>query len=82
MLLPLFPLFDVSTSRGSEIEIEQRGRDELAYLAGRKLLPEAAGVWNPAFDVTPAQLITAIICEEGVLFSPDTESVKSILEGD
>ena len=71
--------FDVSTSRGSEIEIEQRGRDELACLGGRKLLPEAAGVWNPAFDVTPAPLITAIICEEGVLFSPDTESIKSAL---
>ncbi len=73
--------FDISTSLGSEIEIEQRGRDELACLGGRKLLPEAAGVWNPAFDVTPASLITAIICEEGVLFSPDTESIKSVLGG-
>ncbi len=73
--------FDVSTSQGSEIEIEQRGRDELACLGGRRLLPEAAGVWNPAFDVTPAPLITAIICEEGVLFSPDTESIKSVLGG-
>ncbi len=72
--------FDVSTSCGSEIEIEQRGRDELAELGDRKLLPEAAGVWNPAFDVTPAPLITAIICENGVLFSPDTESVLSACE--
>lgn len=71
--------FDILTSCGSEIEIEQRGRDELAAFGGIKLLPEAAGVWNPAFDVTPAQLITAIICEKGVLFSPDTESVRSIL---
>ncbi|MCK4807393.1 MAG: S-methyl-5-thioribose-1-phosphate isomerase, partial [Candidatus Aegiribacteria sp.] len=51
--------------------------DELAALGGRKLLPETAGVWNPAFDVTPAPLITAIICEKGVLFSPDIESVQS-----
>lgn len=71
--------FDISTSCGDEIEIEHRGRDELAALGGRKLLPEAAGVWNPAFDVTPALLITAIICESGVLFSPDTESVQSAL---
>jgi len=70
--------FDVSTLRGSEIELEQRGRDELAAIGGRKLLPEAAGVWNPAFDVTPALLITAIICEKGVLYSPDTDSIKSI----
>ncbi len=70
--------FDISTCCGNRIEIEQRGRDELAVFEGRKLLPDAAGVWNPAFDVTPASLITAIICEEGVLFSPDTVSVKSI----
>ncbi|NOQ21516.1 MAG: S-methyl-5-thioribose-1-phosphate isomerase [Candidatus Aegiribacteria sp.] len=71
--------FDISTPCGSEIEIEQRGRDELAHLGGRKLLPAAAGVWNPAFDVTPATLITGIVCEKGVLFSPDTESVHSVL---
>ena len=74
--------FDISTSCGSEIEIEQRCRDELARQGDRKMLPEAAGVWNPAFDVTPAKLITAIICEEGVLFSPDAESIKSALGGD
>jgi len=70
--------FDVSTFSGNEIEIEQRGRNELASLGERKLLPEAAGIWNPAFDVTPAKLITAIICEKGVLFTPDTDSIQSI----
>ncbi|MEN8207753.1 MAG: S-methyl-5-thioribose-1-phosphate isomerase [Candidatus Fermentibacteria bacterium] len=72
--------FDISTSCGSEIEIEQRGRDEVAHLGERQLLPDEAGVWNPAFDVTPARLITAIICEEGVLFSPDTDSIRSVFE--
>jgi methylthioribose-1-phosphate isomerase len=70
--------FDFSTECGSEIEIEQRDRNELATLGGRKLLPEGVGVWNPAFDVTPALLITAIICEKGVLFSPDDEKVLSV----
>ena len=70
--------FDFSTECGSEIEIEQRDRNELATLGGRKLLPECVGVWNPAFDVTPALLITAIICEKGVLFSPDDEKVLSV----
>jgi len=72
--------FDTATESGNEIEIEQRGRKELATLGGVKLIPDAAGVCNPAFDVTPASLITAIICEKGVLFSPDTESVKSTAE--
>lgn len=70
--------FDIDTSCGDQIEIEQRGREELAVMGGSKLLPEAAGVWNPAFDVTPASLITAIICEKGVIFSPDSDSVLSV----
>lgn len=69
--------FDISTECGGDIEIEQRGRNELSAFGGRQLLPECVGVWNPAFDVTPASLITAIICEKGVLFSPDTEKVLS-----
>ena len=71
--------FDVSTSSGNEIEIEQRGRNELASLGERKLLPEAAGIWNPAFDVTPAKLITAVICEKGVVYSPDTDSLQLLI---
>ena len=70
--------FDCETESGNEIVIEQRGRKELAACAGLKLIPDAAGVWNPAFDVTPASLITAIICEKGVLFSPDRKSVESV----
>jgi len=70
--------FDISTDCGSDIEIEQRGRDELSSTGNRQLIPDKAGVWNPAFDITPASLITAIICEKGVLFTPDTEGMLSI----
>ncbi len=49
-------------------------------MGGRKLLPEGAGVWNPAFDVTPASLITAIVCEKGVIEPPGRDSVRNILE--
>jgi methylthioribose-1-phosphate isomerase len=70
--------FDPETPNGDGIEIEQRQRSELAALGGRQLLPEAAGVWNPAFDVTPASLVTAIICEKGVLHSPDERSILSV----
>lgn len=62
--------FDPGSRTGSDIVIEERGRDELASLGGRKLLPDHSDVYNPAFDVTPAELITAIICEKGVINSP------------
>lgn len=73
--------FDPGTTSGEDIVIEQRSRDELARLGGRQLLPEAARVWNPAFDVTPARLITALVCEKGVIPSPDRASVESMLAG-
>lgn len=59
--------FDPATDTGAEIIIEQRSRQELSALGDRKLLPPEAGFWNPAFDVTPAELITAIICEKGIV---------------
>lgn len=58
--------FDAKTPDGTGIEIEQRGRDELAFAGGKKLMPDTPGVFNPAFDITPAELVTAVICEEGV----------------
>jgi methylthioribose-1-phosphate isomerase len=70
--------FDPGTLCGEDIVIEQRDRSELASCGGRKLLPEGAGCWNPAFDVTPAELITAIICETGTAVPPDRESVKRL----
>jgi methylthioribose-1-phosphate isomerase len=57
---------DASTARGHMIEIELRARDELAQLGGRTLLADGIGVWNPAFDVTPASLVSAIITDGGV----------------
>ena len=63
--------FDRSSPDGSAIEIEERGREELASLGGRQLLPEGVEVYNPAFDVTPVELITAIICEKGIFQAPD-----------
>ena len=58
---------DLATPDGSRIPIEERARDELARLGDRALAPEGVPVWNPAFDVTPASLITAIITDRGVL---------------
>ncbi len=57
---------DPATPDGRAIPIEERGADEVAAWRGVRAAPEAAGIWNPAFDVTPAELVTAIITETGV----------------
>ncbi len=62
--------FDRNTPTGREITIEQRSPDEVAGFGGSLVLAPGAGAWNPAFDVTPASLITGIICEHGVVSSP------------
>lgn len=74
------PTIDWSVRDGvNEIEIEERHADELAWMSGRlasgevacvNILPQGANVANPAFDVTPARLVTGIITEQGV-FAPD-----------
>jgi methylthioribose-1-phosphate isomerase len=61
---------DPSCPDGSAIPVEQRDRSEVAELAGRPLAPAEIAVENPAFDVTPAQLITAIVTERGIARPP------------
>ncbi|MCA9135271.1 MAG: S-methyl-5-thioribose-1-phosphate isomerase [Planctomycetales bacterium] len=67
--------FDLQIDSGDDIPIEQRSRDEVAAPHGIVVVPEAANVLNPAFDVTPAELVTAIITERGVIERPTKESV-------
>jgi len=57
---------DPSTPSGVSIPIEERGEDEVLAPRGVRFAPEGAAAWNPAFDVTPAELITAIVTETGV----------------
>jgi len=58
---------DTKKSTGAEIPIEERPSNELRCCAGQQLAPEAIPVWNPAFDVTPAALITGIVTERGLI---------------
>ncbi|MCK5785642.1 MAG: S-methyl-5-thioribose-1-phosphate isomerase [Candidatus Sabulitectum sp.] len=64
--------FDPGSPDGTSIVIEERGREELAGFGGRQILPAGVEVYNPAFDVTPVKFITSIICEKGVISSPDS----------
>jgi methylthioribose-1-phosphate isomerase len=61
---------DLATARGADIEIEERSPDEVTQLGGIAIAPAGTPVFNPAFDVTPAELVTAIITEHGVLRPP------------
>jgi methylthioribose-1-phosphate isomerase len=58
---------DLATPSGDSIPIEERSRDEVARIGGRSILPEGVGARHPAFDVTPAELVTAIFTERGEL---------------
>jgi methylthioribose-1-phosphate isomerase len=69
---------DLATKTGADIPIEQRSPTEVTHHAGKQLTPHNVGVWNPAFDVTPAKYVTAIITERGVLRAPYAESLERL----
>jgi methylthioribose-1-phosphate isomerase len=69
---------DPSTPSGAEIEIEERDPGEVLELAGRRIAPPGAGALNLAFDVTPAELVSSIITEEGVLEPPLEEAIARV----
>jgi methylthioribose-1-phosphate isomerase len=62
---------DTATGTGADIPVEQRSPEEVAELAGRRIAPLGAEVDNRAFDVTPAELVTAYVSEDGVARSAD-----------
>lgn len=71
--------FDRSIPTGDAIPIEQRPAAEITHGFGRQTAPEGIDVYNPAFDVTPARLITAIICERGVIQPVTAASIAAAL---
>lgn len=71
--------FDLSIASGDMIPIEQRAGEEITHGFGRQTAPDGIGVYNPAFDVTPAKLINAIICERGVIEPVDSRSIAAML---
>ncbi len=71
--------FDLSIKSGEEIPIEQRAAEEVTTLGKTQIAPDGINVYNPAFDVTDASKITAIITEKGVIENPNTESISKHL---
>lgn len=71
--------FDLTIKSGDEIPIEERSPEEVTNGFGKRTAPEGIKVFNPAFDVTPAKNITAIITEKGVIQKPSVENIRRVL---
>jgi methylthioribose-1-phosphate isomerase len=69
---------DLSTESGEKIPIEQRAAAEVTTFLGKRIAPQAVRVYNPAFDVTPHRLISAIITERGIVQRPYRSNLKKI----
>ena len=71
---------DLATPDGGKIPIEQRNPREVTHIAGKQMVPDGVQVENPAFDVTPAKYVAAIITERGIARAPYTESLRKLSE--
>jgi methylthioribose-1-phosphate isomerase len=71
--------FDLSLSNGTEIPIEQRDPREITHGFGKPIAPEGASVYNPAFDVTPADLISGIVTEKGIIRPVTADQVAALI---
>jgi methylthioribose-1-phosphate isomerase len=72
--------FDLTIPSGEKIPIEERSAEEVTHIRGVRIAPAGVPAAHPAFDVTPARLISAIICERGVARAPYTESLRHLAE--
>lgn len=71
---------DLNTASGADIPIEERPGEEITEGFGKRTAPQGIKVYNPAFDITPNEYVTAIITEKGVVKAPYHESLKSLFE--
>jgi len=71
--------FDLKLSSGQQIPIEERRPEEVTKGFGRQTAPDGVSVYNPAFDVTPAGLITAIVTEKCIIWNPNEQSIRDTL---
>ena len=71
---------DLATPDGSGIPIENRNVKEVSHIAGKQVVPDGVEIENPAFDVTPAKYVTAIITERGIARAPYEDSLRKLAE--
>ena len=71
---------DLATADGAGIPIEERSSREVTHVGSSRVAPEGAGVWNPAFDVTPHRFVAGIITERGICRAPYGESLAAVCD--
>jgi methylthioribose-1-phosphate isomerase len=69
---------DLACPDGSKIPIEQRNAREVTHIAGKQMVPDGVSIENPAFDVTPAKYVSAIVTERGIARAPYEESLRNL----
>jgi len=69
---------DLACSDGSRIPIEQRNASEVTHIAGKQMVPDGVSIENPAFDVTPAKYVSAIVTERGIARAPYEASLQKL----
>jgi len=69
---------DISVADGSAIPIEERGASEVTGYAGMRWAPEGVAVANPAFDITPAELVSGLFTEKGAVTRPDARKIRAL----
>jgi methylthioribose-1-phosphate isomerase len=70
---------DMNISQGDQIPIEERADHEILEFSGQTIAAQGADARNPAFDVTPAKLVDAIVTEKGVILKPDLEKIRALM---
>ena len=74
-----YSTFDLSLEKGEQIPIEERNKNEVLIINGKRIAPENVKIKNPAFDITPSEYISAIITEKGIILPPYRENIKKII---
>ena len=70
---------DMTLRSGKDIPIEYRAADEITRIAGQAMAPAGTSAWNPVFDITPAELVSAIVTEKGVVMAPTTAKMEALM---
>ena len=70
---------DLSVADAASIPIENRAEEEVLEFAGTRIAPPGAAAWNPAFDITPAELVDVLVTEKGVVEHPDRSKIAAVM---
>ena len=73
---------DMSLSSGDEIQIEERAPAEITQVQGQQITPAGTPVFNPAFDITPAEYVSAIVTEKGIVYPPYKENLSKLMQSE